>query len=76
MASWTIIRTAPEGVERDTPYAVAVVELDEGARLIGQLTGDIKGLEIGNKVKAVFRRQYADGDAGLIHYGLKFEMVR
>ena len=76
VASWTIIRTAPEGFERDTPYAVAVVELDEGARLIGQLTGDIKGLGIGKMVRAVFRRQYSDGDSGLIHYGLKFELAR
>lgn len=76
IATWTIIRTAPEGFERETPYAVAIIDLDEGARVVGQMTGDLAGLGIGKSVRAVFRRQYADGSAGLIHYGLKFELVR
>ena len=75
IASWTIIRTAPEGFEKEAPYAVVMVDLDEGARIAGQLTGTLEGIEIGKKVRAVFRRQYADGAAGLIHYGLKFELV-
>ena len=76
IASWTIIRTAPDGFEREAPYAVAIIELDEGTMLAGQITGNLDGLDIGRKVRAVFRRQYADGESGLIHYGLKFELVK
>ncbi len=73
--SWTIIRVAPGGFEDQVPYAVAMIELDEGTKIAGQIVNTIDGIEIGAKVKAVFRRMYTDGSAGLIHYGLKWEIV-
>lgn len=55
------------------PYIIALVELEEGPRLVAQMTDvALIDLRIGMPVKAVFRRYFADGNAGLIHYGIKF----
>ncbi len=73
--SWTVIRVAPGGFEDQVPYAVAMIELDEGTKIAGQIVNTIDGIDIGKPVRAVFRRMYTDGSAGLIHYGLKWEIV-
>lgn len=50
---------------------VAIVELDEGPRVVGQLADvQVDKLEIGMKVKAVVRRLY--DQEGIIRYGTKF----
>lgn len=72
--SWTIIRAAPEGFEHQAPYAVAIIELKEGTNIAGQITSGIEKIEVGKPVRAVFRRMYADGSSGLIHYGVKWEI--
>jgi hypothetical protein len=73
--SYTIIRVPPEGFEKNVPYAVAIIQLDEGTNISGQVVGNINNVKIGKKVKAVFRKMYEDGNAGIIHYGLKWEIV-
>jgi uncharacterized OB-fold protein len=37
ITSYTVIRVPPRGRPADTPYAVAVVRLDEGVSLLGRL---------------------------------------
>jgi len=56
-------------------YYVAVVELDEGPKIVAQLA-DCKPEEpkIGLPVEATFRRIYED--EGMIRYGLKFRPTR
>lgn len=56
-------------------YFVAVVELDEGPRIVAQMT-DCKSeeLKIGLRVESVFRRVYEDD--GIIRYGIKFRPLR
>ncbi len=73
--SYTIITAAPEGFESYAPYAVGLIKLDEGATISGQLSGDISKVDIGKRVKSVFRKMYEDGHGGIIHYGIKFELV-
>jgi len=68
----TTIRTAPEGFEKYTPYSVAIIKLDEGVTISGQIIGSP---EIGKRVKPVFRKIHEDNSDGLINYGLKFEIV-
>ncbi len=75
IVSWTIIRTAPEGFERQAPYPVAIIKLKEGTKVAGQIVDDAEKIQIGKKVRPVFRRLFTDGSDGLIHYGLKFEIV-
>ena len=75
VVSFTIIRIPPEGFEKYTPYAVAIIELDEGSRISGQIVGDPEKVAMGQKVRPVFRKLQEDNSDGLIQYGLKFELV-
>ena len=73
--SYTIIRVPPEGFEKYSPYAVAIIGLNGGStRVSGQIVGDIEKVATGKSVRTVFRRIHEDGTGGLINYGLKWEM--
>ena len=71
--SYTIIHVGPAGFERNTPYNVALVKLDEGPVISGIVVDD--KVEIGQHVRSIFRRLHADGRGGLISYGFKFELA-
>lgn len=74
--SWTIIYDPPEGFELYVPYAVALVQLEEGPLVTAMLTDvDLKTISIGMKVEAVTRKLRQYGDSGLIIYGYKFRPV-
>ena len=52
--------SAPAGpaFKEETPYIVASIELDEGARIISNIIKtDIKNVTIGKRVKVVFKKQ-------------------
>jgi uncharacterized OB-fold protein len=72
IVSWSTIHVSPEGFE--PPYTVAIVELDEGLRICGQLVGDMKNISCGTRVRAVFRK-IMEHSNGYIVYGLKFEVI-
>lgn len=73
LLTYTVIRVAPEGFEDQTPYAVGIAELDDGARLTAQVVDcDFSRLKVGLRVKLEFRKMHEDGAAGIIHYGYKF----
>jgi uncharacterized OB-fold protein len=76
IVSYTVIRIPPEGFEKYAPYAVAVIDLEEGARISGQVVGDINKVRTGKAVTTVFRKIYEDGTDGLINYGLKWEVAK
>jgi|SRR3989344_96987 len=74
---------APEGFQNQVPYAVAIIELDEGPKITSMLTDleweykeGIKKpkIEIGDEVEMVTRklRVSGDEDRGLNVYGPKF----
>ena len=69
--TYTIIHVAPEGFE--SPYCIAIVEMDDGAIIAGQVVS-FEGIEIDKKVEAAFRKIYETED-GLINYGFKFELI-
>jgi hypothetical protein len=47
--------------------------MDEGVKLTAQIVDvDPKAVEIGMRVKDVFRKVREDGKAGVIHYAYKF----
>ena len=74
--SFTQIHAAPAGFEKEVPYVMAIVELDEGARVLGQIVDASNGeLKIGARVENVFRIIQKDDPEGLIHYGFKFKLV-
>jgi uncharacterized OB-fold protein len=56
-------------------YPVAVIELDEGPKIVGQMADcRAEELKIGLEVESVFRRLYED--EGMIRYGVKFRPTR
>lgn len=72
--SYTTIHVAPSGFAG--PYSVALVRLDEGPLIAAEVVDDASdGLEIGKRVRAVFRKCAEDGESGLIYYGTKFELA-
>jgi uncharacterized OB-fold protein len=74
--SFTEVNSPPEGFEDQVPYILAIIELDEGARITGQIVDANKGtVQIGSKVEQVFRVIQRDDPEGLIHYGFKFRLV-
>ncbi len=75
--SFTVMNDAPAGYEKNLPYAVALVKLEEGPIVTAQLTdlGD-QPVQIGMPVEMVTRRIRDDGDEkGIIVYGYKFRPV-
>ena len=71
--SFSVIHEAPDCNNLQKPYAVAMVETDDGVMIEGQLVDvDLETIEIGMPVRAVLRKLDADGKAGVIHYGYKF----
>ncbi len=71
--SYTVIRAPPKSYLKYSPYVVALVELEDGTRVLAQLT-DIEPNEVksGMVVEAVFRRYREQGEDGIIEYGIKF----
>jgi uncharacterized OB-fold protein len=74
--TYTTIRVAPKDFETQTPYNVAIIESDNGVRITAQVV-DCKpeDLEIGKRVKFVFRKLYEEGHTGIICYGYKAILV-
>ena len=49
--TYSVIRSPPDDFKKMAPYAVAVIELDEGAKLTSQLVDcDVDDIEIGDSV--------------------------
>jgi hypothetical protein len=61
-----------EGNGMKTPYAVALIELDNGARIVSQLACEPDQIRIGMRVRKAFRKYGEDGEEGIIYYGTKF----
>ncbi|MDH7513401.1 MAG: Zn-ribbon domain-containing OB-fold protein [Clostridiales bacterium] len=71
--TYTIIRVPPQPFVDQAPYAMGIVELDDGVRLTGQIVDcDFEELKIGRRVKIEFRKIFQEGESGVIYYGYKF----
>lgn len=81
--SWTRMERdhAPSEFVDQTPYYLALVDLDEGPRVTAMLT-DLDAslpvnerIKIGQPVEMVTRKLSQDGERGMIVYGYKFRPV-
>ncbi len=73
LATYTIIRVAPEGFADQVPYAVGIIELEEGIKVMGQITDcDPETLKTGDQIVSQFRRMREEGKTGMIMYSYKF----
>ncbi len=76
LLSFTEVRAAPEVFESKTPYVIGIVKLEEGPKVGAQICdAGLKDLKIGQRVEATFRKFYASGETGTIHYGTKFRPI-
>ena len=73
IVTYTIVHDAPKAFDMMKPYVLAIIELDEGARLTSQVI-DVEPdqVKIGMRVESAFRKLGEEGEAGVIHYGYKF----
>ena len=73
IVSFTIVHDTPPSFVRQRPYALALIKLDEGPVLTGQIVdAENDSIEMGKRVRSVFRKIGEDGKSGIIQYGYKF----
>lgn len=70
--SFTVIHVAADEFAHETPFAVGIIETDEGARMTAQIV-DCRPEEvaIGKRVWFMLRRIQKEGNAGILQYGYK-----
>ena len=74
--SYTIIHIASDVFSRQTPYAVGIIETEEGARLTAQIIDcNFEDIKIGGNVELTFRKIMEEGASGIINYGYKALLV-
>lgn len=68
----TVIHVAPQDLQMEAPYAMAIIETPEGARLMTQVV-DCDPAEVGpgTPVELEFRRIRREGTSGILCYGHK-----
>ena len=77
VVTYTVIRTPSDEFSGEAPFAVGVIQMDDGARLTTQIVDvALEEIKIGLPVKLEFRRNYTEGEAGIIQYGHKAVPVR
>jgi len=74
--SWSLIRVPPDGFSDQAPYPIAIVELENGSRILSQVVDwERDVLKIGQKVKTVVRRTIEATQDGVIPYGIKVKPI-
>ena len=72
LLTYTVIRVAPSQFVDQSPYAIGIVELDGGTRVLTQIADcGPDDIQIGMRVKVEFRKIQEDGEAGILCYGYK-----
>jgi uncharacterized protein len=73
--SYSVIHTPTDEFKNISPYAVAIIELEEGAKITSQIVDcNTDDIEIGQEVELVFRKIREEGAEGVISYGYKFKL--
>ena len=76
IVSYTEVFVGPTGFEHETPYFLALVELDNKVKLLSQIVDSDKDrIKIGARVKKIFRKIGDSSAEGAIAYGYKFKVV-
>ncbi|MDG6909387.1 MAG: Zn-ribbon domain-containing OB-fold protein [Nitrososphaerota archaeon] len=71
--TYTQLHEPLPGFEAQAPFYLAVIELENGARVLSQVVDSPEeSVRTGARVRATVRRAMVDGDSGQIVYGFKF----
>ena len=72
--TYSIIHSAIENFQKQIPYIISIIKLDEGQNITAQIVDcEIEKIKIGMKVENTFRKIQEDGYTGAIYYGYKFK---
>jgi scaffold protein (connect acetoacetyl-CoA thiolase and HMG-CoA synthase) len=75
--TYTQLHEPLPGFEAQAPMYLAVIELDNGARVLAQIVDSPdESVKTGAMVSATTRRVRVDGESGQITYGYKFIVER
>jgi hypothetical protein len=70
--TYTVVHVGPSGFSDETPYALGIIELAGGVRLMSQIVDvDLESLKVGMPVRMEFRCIQKEGASGLLCYGHK-----
>lgn len=73
LLSYTYLFETTNEFSHQIPILFGLIELENGVRLISQITDyQDRDVQIGKNVKAVFRKIREDDKSSQIHYGYKF----
>ncbi|MCD5409877.1 MAG: Zn-ribbon domain-containing OB-fold protein [Methanocellales archaeon] len=72
VVTYTVVYSASDRFNKQTPYVLAIIKLEEGPQLTGQVICGPAEIQIGMKVRSVFRKLGEDRPEGIIYYGTKF----
>lgn len=76
IVSWTKVHVPSATFEREAPYVVAIVKLDNGKQYTAQLVDwNEHHVQIGQRVLVVLRRTKEAGNESVIPYGIKFQPI-
>lgn len=74
--AYTLLRDPMRGFEDYDPMPIALIELNNGVRIVAQLADTPHDqIAVGSRVRAVFRRVRVNGPNGQIFYGYKFVVL-
>jgi scaffold protein (connect acetoacetyl-CoA thiolase and HMG-CoA synthase) len=76
IVTYTKLHEPLPGFEAQAPFYLAVVELENGVRVLSQVVDSPdEAVKTGAPVGATVRRVQVDGESGQIFYGYKFVVV-
>ena len=74
--TYTHLHEPLPGFEAQAPLHLAVVELENGAKVLTQIVDSpTESVKTGARVRATIRRAMVDGESGQIVYGYKFVVI-
>ncbi len=72
VATYTVIHVPATQFSDEAPFAVGVIQMDEGVRITSQIVDcDLASIRIGQPVRVEFRKVQEEGKAGILCYGYK-----
>lgn len=74
--TYTVIHTPPSQFKDQAPYAIAIIETDNGCKMTVQVAdSDGSDLAIGKRVELQFRKLMEEGQKGILCYGHKAVVI-
>ncbi len=74
IVSFTVVRFPPLEFKGQEPYAIAMVQLEDGCLVVGPVT-DCKPEDVKDGAEVEVVHKFIRGEEGILHYAYKFRLV-